>query len=348
MTIIWPGKPGATFQNTTDKILYQLICSWINTCGTCAQYHLAVAKWWPKFHHGCNCESRPIYPNAKSAPYEDWREIIAGLPPDQQDKVVGKSVKQLIDAGVVTWSDVVTSNRVKLLREIVSIKQLSISDMTGAGVKQWFAENAWSTVNTTAHVIAERQRSQLLKQILDLGIQPQHVQEIFGESMAQRIGIGGGPSGASEIPPGKTDAQWIEILMRSFRPGPTPPLPQPVPQPTPTPKPEPTPQPQPLPQTVEDFAREVTIAANTVPLDLRYSDTKVWIIDAFAEFKKTYPDATLAQFKKDLAAANIERLITLARFDLPGQVSKETRKKDDDSETRQGVATFNQIRLLKP
>jgi hypothetical protein len=46
--------------------------------------------------------------------------------------------------------------------------------------------------------------------------------------------------------------------------------------------------------------------------------------------------------------ANIARLVTLARFDVPGQLSKELRKKDDDSETKQGIATFNQIRIQPP
>lgn len=348
MTIVWPGTPGESYHNTSGKILYQLVCSLVNTCGACMQYHLAIAKWWSPFHRGCNCRSVPIYPDTKSAPYEDWYDIVDSLPPDQQKKVVGSSNLKLIEAKVIDWGDVITSNRVKLLREIVSIKKLSISDLTGAGISRRIADEVWSDVNTQAHVIADRQRTQLLKQIQDLGIQPTHLKEIFGEIMGQRIGIGGGPSGTSVIPPGRTDQQWIETLMRSFGSGGMggpPPTPQPGPGPRPTPQPEPEPTPQPLPRTIEDFAREAQVAADSVPPELRYADTKVWIIDTFKEFKKTYPTATLDDFKVSLVEANIERLITLARFDLPGQVSKEIRKKDDDSETRQGIATFNQIRV---
>jgi hypothetical protein len=236
MTIVWPGTPGETFTNTTDKILYQLICTWNNTCGACGQYHLAIAKWWSPFHRGCNCFSKPIYPDAKSAPYEDFREIIEALPPEQQTKVVGKSAKQLIDAGVVEWGDVVTSNRVKLLREVVSIKKLGIMDMIDAGVSKRVAEEAWLSVNDQAHVIADQQRTQLLKEIRDLGIKPSHLQEIFGDIMARQIGIGGGPSGTSVIPPGRTDQQWIDTLLRSFVIGG---LGGPVPVPQPTPEPQP-------------------------------------------------------------------------------------------------------------
>jgi hypothetical protein len=154
------------------------------------------------------------------------------------------------------------------------------------------------------------------------------------------------------IPPGRSDQQWIETLLRSFGTGgmggPAPaPGPKPKPKPTPTPEPEPTPQP--MPRTIEDFAREVDAAAKAVPPEERYSDTKVWISDAFNEFKKTYPNATIEQFKQDLVEANIARLVTLARFDLPNMADKKTRLKDDRSETKQGrTATFNQIRISSP
>jgi hypothetical protein len=233
VTIIWPGTPGESYHNDTGKIVYQLVCSLVNTCGACMQYHLAIAKWWSPFHRGCNCQSRPIYPDKTSAPYENFQDIIDSLPPDQQKKVVGSSNKKLIDAGIVTWGDVVTSNRVKLLREIVSIKHLTISDLTGAGISKWIAEDVWESVNTQAHVIADQQRTQLIKQIQDQGILPSHLTHIFGEIMGQRIGIGGGPSGTSVIPPGRGDQQWIDTLMGSFGGGGGP-----APPPRPEPKPE--------------------------------------------------------------------------------------------------------------
>ena len=211
--------PGDVFVNDTDKILYQLVCSLVNTCGVCYQNHLAIAKWWPKFHHGCSCQSRPVYPGQSSEPYRDWRDDRRARAPER-DKVVGKANMQLIDAGVVKWTDVVTSNRVRLLREVVSREKLTIDQMTGAGVKPRTAREAYATVHTPAHELAARQRTELLKQILDLGIQPKHLTEMFGEIMARRIGIAAGPSGKSPMPPGRSDTRWVRILQESLRPRP--------------------------------------------------------------------------------------------------------------------------------
>src|SRR3954466_13724706 len=105
-TVVWPGTPGEKFTNDSDQILYQLICSWVNTCGQCAPYHLAIAKWWGKFHRGCNCRSEPVYPGKTSQPYEDWKKIVDHLPPEERKKLVGVSNMKLIDAGVVKWDDV--------------------------------------------------------------------------------------------------------------------------------------------------------------------------------------------------------------------------------------------------
>ena len=217
MTIVWPGTVGATHTNDTDKIQFQFVCSLINTCGMCYQYHLAVAKWWPKMHDGCNCQSVPIYPGQSSAPYEDWRKIIANLDPEQKAKVVGKSNMILIEAGVVKWEDVVRRTRVRLLREVVSRENLTVKQMTDAGVKKQWAERAHATVNTPAHQLAAQQRTELIQQIQQLGIQPKHLKEMFGERMAQRIGIGGGPSGRSTMPAGRSDAEWVKLLQAGLK-----------------------------------------------------------------------------------------------------------------------------------
>jgi hypothetical protein len=158
-----------------------------------------------------------IYPNKTSAPYQDWRKMIADLPEEQRVKVVGKANMQLIDQGVVKWEDVVTTNRVRLLREVVSREKLTVDQMTKAGVKERWAKDAWASVNTPAHQLAAQQRTELLKQILDMGIKPQHLKEMFGERMAARIGIFSGPSGTSGMP-GKSDATWIRILQNALRP----------------------------------------------------------------------------------------------------------------------------------
>lgn len=220
MNVIWPGEPGKTWENSGEKIVYQFICSWSNTCGACAQYHLAIAKWWPKIHHGCNCQSKPIYPGAESRPYEDWRQIVEQLPDDQKRALVGASLWKLLDAKEVKWEDVVTSSRVRLLREVVSRNRIEVSQMTRAGVSERIATNAFASVNTPAHQIAQQTRAELVNQIQQLGVQPQHLAEMFGERMASRVGIAGGPSKASPMPTAgfRSDADWTKILVASFRP----------------------------------------------------------------------------------------------------------------------------------
>lgn len=222
MDVIWPGTPGEAFVNDTGQVLYQFICSFFNTCGACAQHHLAVAKWWSRLHHGCNCISVPIMPGGSSRPYEDWRGIVDNLPPDQQSKLVGASSFRLIEAGVVRWEDVVTPTRVRSLVEVTSRGNLTVEQLTGAGVRRDIAEKAHAAVNTPEHRIVEQQRADLVRKITDLGIRPQHLAEMFGERMAERIGIGGGPSGPGWMPPAdtwRTTEDWVWLIVGSYGPG---------------------------------------------------------------------------------------------------------------------------------
>jgi hypothetical protein len=222
LDVIWPGEPGKEYANDSDKIVYQFVCSWVNTCGACAQYHLAVSKWWPKMHRGCNCQSRPIYPGEKSAPYEDWKKIVADLPPDQQKALVGAANYKLIEQGVVAWEDVVTTSRVRLLREVVSRKNLTVDQMTTAGVSERIAKSSYESVNTPEHQLIAQTRADLVNQIQALGIQPQHLSEMFGERMAQRAGIGGGPSGAGWMPTAenfRSIEDWVTVLLAGYRSG---------------------------------------------------------------------------------------------------------------------------------
>lgn len=195
MKVFWDGKPGEAFKNDTTQILYQFICSLSNTCGACFQYHLKIAKWWPRLHRGCNCRSEPVYPGAKARAYEDYRVILDSMPPDQQKAAVGASCWRLIESGVVKWDDVVTSSRVRLLREVVSLKNLDVATMVKAGVKPDVARQAHATVNTAAHQHAKAHQAQLVQSILAMGVSPSSLQSGFGAAMTRRIGIGAGPSG---------------------------------------------------------------------------------------------------------------------------------------------------------
>ena len=97
--------------------------------------------------------------------------------------------------------------------------------------------------------------------------------------------------------------------------------------------------------TLERFAGAALRAARAVPEAIRYAETKVWIIDAYEAFAVIHPEISLGEFKRLLLEAHRKRLLTLSRFDLPGQLSPENRLKDAASETGDGLALFHQIRI---
>jgi len=90
------------------------------------------------------------------------------------------------------------------------------------------------------------------------------------------------------------------------------------------------------------FAAEVLRIARSAE---RYRDSaRVWIIDVFLRFIRTTP-MTIDAFKGRLVEANQQRLVTLARVDLPQALTATERAKEVASETRQLNATFHWIRL---
>jgi hypothetical protein len=99
------------------------------------------------------------------------------------------------------------------------------------------------------------------------------------------------------------------------------------------------------------FATAVLRAASVVPVAERYAEFKVWIIDAYREFRKQYPNASVDTFKQRLIEANRELLLTLARMDLPGRLSEVDRVKDRESEVDvfgDGRVVFHFIKLTPP
>lgn len=240
--IILNGEPGTTWTNNTGKVQYQLIVDWQNSCGLCAQHDHAIGSSWPiPFHRGCRCKQIAIWPGKTSQPFVDFREVISGLDPVQQSRVVGRSNLTLIERGVVDWSDVVTQARVRDFREVVSLKKLSVKEMVGAGVNPRLATEAYAAVNTPAHQQAAAQRKALLDQITAKGITKEQLRKALAERLAARVGIAQGPSGpgASPIKPGaptppkKPTPPKPPVLPSPAKKKPKPPKPSPVPLPVP-------------------------------------------------------------------------------------------------------------------
>ena len=198
--ITFNGDPGSTWTNAGEKVQYQLIVDWHNSCGLCAQYDHAIGPWWPiPFHRGCRCKQKAIWPGKTSSPFVDFREKIRELDRPQQSRVIGAANLKLVEEGVVKWGDVVTNGRVRTLEEVVARGKLSVKQMTDAGVQRKTAERAFQSVNTPEHQLVEAQRRAAVKHLESLGVGREEILKRVAEGLVERIGISAGPSGPSRI-----------------------------------------------------------------------------------------------------------------------------------------------------
>lgn len=139
-------------------------------------------------------------PGMTAEPFVDYRAKILDVPRGQQANIMGRSNLALVESGLVDWSDVVSSTRIRSLREVVSRKKLTVNQMTAAGVTRGRAESAWQAVHTNTHEAKEVRRQQLVSKLLNKGFSRQQILDAAGRSIGSRISIGEGPSGASSIP----------------------------------------------------------------------------------------------------------------------------------------------------
>lgn len=222
--VIFNGQPGEVWQNDTGKVQYQLLVSWHNSCGQCIQFDHAIGPYWGiPLHRGCRCRQTAIPPGAQAQPYVDFMAKIDALPENRQSLVIGASNLKLVKAGVVQWGDVVTSTRIRDLREVVAREKLSVETVTRAGVRKDLAEKAHASVSTPAHQLAEQTRKELIAKLLNAGLTREQIDRAVAERLARRVTIGTGPSGGMGF---------------AAKPStPTPPKPPPTPKPQPKPKP---------------------------------------------------------------------------------------------------------------
>lgn len=217
--IIFNGQVGKVWKNETEKVYYQFHCKWERTCGACAQYHLAVANDWPiPLHHGCRCYAEPIMPGKEAEPWCDFRKIADSLSDANKTALVGAGNWQLIKSGTVEWKDVVTQYRVRDLHEVASRNRLTTDQMTKAGIPKLHAENAFAKVNTPAHILADQKRQELIKKVLNLGVNKTELAEMFGERIAQAVHIKGGPSGPQTMPRSQRPGTQIYLPFMPYVP----------------------------------------------------------------------------------------------------------------------------------
>lgn len=195
------GDPGTAWTNSTATCQWQLIVNWRNSCGRCVQYDRQIAvAWGIPFHYGCVCRSLPVWPGETAQPFVDFREKIQTLDPIEQSRVMGRSNLTLVQAGVLTWDDVITRSRILDLHESVAKHRLTVDQMVKAGVDPYQAQKAWNTVHTPANEAAAKKAAELFAKLQAAGVAPAEVQKQVTGQLAGRF-FGSGASGPFAVRP---------------------------------------------------------------------------------------------------------------------------------------------------
>lgn len=220
------GEPGTTWTNRTDKIYFQAVCKFQNSCAVCISLAGQIARFWPyPIHFGCLCRSVPIMPGAESKPFIDYQQAVAELDPSQQAAAMGRSNWTMVSAGLVKWDDVVTRSRVRDFREVVARNKLTVEDMVRVGVAPRDAKQAFNAVHTAGHEQARKTRKVVATALKEHGLTDAQIAAHVGEKLLERFGLSG-PSGTERVatirrPPGQGGAAAAAVL---FRPRPPKPL----------------------------------------------------------------------------------------------------------------------------
>jgi hypothetical protein len=223
------GEPGVAWQNNTDKFKFQFVAELSNTCGQCLQYHMQIGAYWPTpLHRRCRCRSVAVAPGQTAAPFVDFREVIDSLPPAQRNRVIGAANLKLVESGAVKWGDVVTAGRIRTLAEVVGRQKLSVKDLTKAGLSPARARNVYASAHGEEVETARRSAQAIAKVLAGQGMTPEAIFKATGGVVAGRVGIGGGPSGASRVavkPPVPPVPPVAPVAIRGPTPKPKPTLP---------------------------------------------------------------------------------------------------------------------------
>lgn len=189
------GEAGSTWTNDTGKARWQYHVNWHNSCGVCAQNDGLIGAYWPiPIHRRCACSQSIILPGAVSAPFTDFGETIAKLPPAQQRRVVGKGNYALIESGAVEWDDVVTVGRVRTLTEVIARENLTLASTIKGGVNPMTAKTAFDRSHTP-EVEADRLVARgIAESLRNHGLSTEEILRETGEQIAGRAVIGRAPT----------------------------------------------------------------------------------------------------------------------------------------------------------
>ena len=174
--LIYIGPPGEVWISNSERVLYQMIPSFHKDSGACVQYATCLGVFWPiPICHGCDCRQIAIKPGGRSLPFVDYLEEIKKLSLDQKHAMMGKGNWEIFEAGLASWSDVVTSARVREFHEVMDRKKLTIPEMVRAGVPEEDAKAAWELVYTPERLAADAKRREALQKLREHGLSTEDI-----------------------------------------------------------------------------------------------------------------------------------------------------------------------------
>lgn len=233
------GRPGTAWHNDTNKVLYQLHVDFVNSCGACIQWANAIGPHFPvPFHFHCRCRNIPIYPNSTARPFIDFQQRIRELDPAQQRRVIGAANWKLVEKGVVEWKDVVEKTRVLSLADVIDAKNLSIKQMTDAGVEESIARRSYALAHTPEADKTKRERQAAIEFLKSKGMGIREIRRAVAERLADRFAGTANPTRLRD--PGQDLSGFLEAAPWPRRPQPPIPRRRPLEPPLPPPAP-PTP-----------------------------------------------------------------------------------------------------------
>lgn len=195
--LIKPGEPGDAWFNDLGVAMQQLECSLINTCGSCFQWHLQIAEaWFTPLHRCCRCQVRFVIPGEYARPWANYFELLKAMDASQHESAVGKYNWRIINEGVVKWSDVVTSGRVRTFEQVIAREKLTVAELIKAGIPRGVAESEWNRVHTPAHEAFQKKVDEAATGMRAAGMTDDQIKTEFARQIAPRI--------MGRIPSGKT------------------------------------------------------------------------------------------------------------------------------------------------
>lgn len=206
-SIAFADIPANRVTNTTAKRQYQRVCSWVNTCAACGQYHGMVHGFdaaVPRIpiHINCECKDLIIEPGETSVGYPGLEDIAPELAPVQQQRLMGKANYELWQSGTVDFKDIVQRRTILPFQTVVAKVQTPASLLKGspesahARLADWFTKNAGLSKQAAGRAATARMnRVDMAKAIHRefLGIADEfsvtlpELKKLFTERMADKI-----------------------------------------------------------------------------------------------------------------------------------------------------------------